>query len=197
MAYAGSDKWAGAVAAARPVAHDDRSVMSKTDRIRSEQGITERHARGCRHRESRCTCTPTFKAQVYDAKAGKRITKTFSTITAARRWRQDSYASLRAGTLTADRGPTLEQAADDWLEAARAGIVRNRSGDAYKPAAIRGYAHTLRKWVLPALGQERLRELTLPQLQRFVDRLAADGAAAATITTRSRPSGPSTVGPAS
>ncbi len=46
------------------------------------------------------------------------------TITAARRWRQDAYAALRAGTLTADRGQTLREAADDWLAAARAGIVR-------------------------------------------------------------------------
>jgi integrase len=33
------------------------------------------------------------------------------------------------------------------------------------------------------LGDERLRELDLPRLQRFVDRLAADGMTAATITT--------------
>jgi hypothetical protein len=46
------------------------------------------------------------------------------TITAARRWRQDAHAALRAGTLTADRGQTLREAADDWLAAARAGIVR-------------------------------------------------------------------------
>lgn len=111
--------------------------MSKKDRT-PEPGITPRHARGCRHRESRCTCTPTFQAQVWDTAAGKRITETFATISAARRWRQDAYAALRAGTLSADRGPTLGQAADEWLTAARAGIVRTRSGDPYKPSAIRG-----------------------------------------------------------
>jgi integrase len=152
-----------------------------------DTGITARHARGCRHRETRCTCTPTFKVQVWDAKAEKRITRTFATITAGRRWRQDAYASLRAGTLTADRGPTLAQAADDWLEAARAGIVRNRSGEPYKPSAIRGYEQNLRTRVLPTLGHERLRDLTLPQLQHFVDRLAADGLAAATITATVAP----------
>jgi hypothetical protein len=76
--------------------------MSSTDRTRSEQGVTRRHARGCRHRESRCTCSPSFQAQVWDAQAGKRITRTSSTITAARRWRQDAASALRAGTLTAD-----------------------------------------------------------------------------------------------
>jgi hypothetical protein len=47
--------------------------------------------------------------------------------------------AARLGTLSADRGPTLKQAADDWLAAARAGIVRNSSGRPYKPATIRTY----------------------------------------------------------
>jgi integrase len=155
--------------------------MSKADRTYSEPGITPRHARGCRYRETRCTCTPTFKVQVWDADAGKRITKTFSTITAARRWRQDAYAALRNGTLSADRGATLTEAADDWLAAARAGIARTRSGEPYKPAAVRHYEKSLRLRVLDEIGHERLRELTLPRLQRFVDKLAADGLAPATI----------------
>jgi len=169
------------------VAHDEESVMSKSDRSRSEQGITARHARGCRHREDRCTCSPTFQAQAYDARAGKRITRTFPTITAARRWRQDAASTIRAGTLTADRGPTLAAAADDWLAAARTGVARNRSGERYKPSAIRSYEQVLRTRVRPELGHERLREITLPQLQRFVDRLAADGHAAATITATITP----------
>ncbi len=45
----------------------------------------------------------------------------------------------------------------------------------------------LRLHVLPVLGHERLRDVTLPQLQRFVDRLASDGLAAATITTTITP----------
>jgi integrase len=107
--------------------------------------------------------------------------------TAARQWRQDAASAIRAGTLTADRGPTLEQAAEDWLTAARAGIARNRSGQRYKPSAVRGYEQNLRRRVLPELGDERLREISLPRLQRFVDRLAADGHAAATITTTITP----------
>jgi len=160
--------------------------MSTKDRS-AEPGIEPRHARSCRHREARCTCAPTYKVQVWDADAGKRLTKTFSTITAARRWRQDAYSALRAGTLSADRGQTLAQAAADWLAAARAGIVRTRSGNPYKPAAIRSYEQVLRLHVLDALGRERLRELTLPTLQRFVDKLARDGLAPATITTAITP----------
>jgi integrase len=168
------------------VAHDDRTAMSTKHRT-AEPGITIRHARGCRHRQGRCTCTPTYQAQVWDSAAGKRITETFPTISAARRWRQDAYAALRTGTLSADRGDTLRTAADAWLAAARAGIVRNRSGEVYKPGALRGYEQTLRRHVLEELGHERLRELDLPRLQRFVDRLAEAGLAPATITTAITP----------
>ena len=170
----------------RPPDHGGESMAAR--KRSSDQGIATRHARSCPARdEGRCDCNPTYQAQVWDAGAKQRITETFSTITAARRWRQDAYAALRAGTLTADRGPALDQSAHDWLEAARAGIVRSRSGEPYKPSAIRGYEQNLDKRVLPALGHERLREITLPQLQRYVDRLAADGLAAATITTTITP----------
>jgi integrase len=184
MTLLSDQEWARDAGTSGPVAHDDRTAMST---ITVEPGITERHARACRFRDTRCTCTPTYKAEAYDAAADKRIYKTFPTITAARRWRQDAYVALRAGTLSADRGATLSQAADAWLTAARAGIVRNRSGDVYKPSAIRGYEQVLRRHVLDELGHERLRELTLPQLQRFVDKLAADGKEPATITTAITP----------
>jgi integrase len=108
-------------------------------------------------------------------------------LAAAKAWRQDAQVALRRGELRTDPGQTLAEAADDWLEAARAGIVRNRSGDPYKPAAIRGYEQNLRKRVLPELGHVHLREITLPRLQRFVDRLASDGLAAATITATITP----------
>jgi integrase len=155
--------------------------MSNTDRSRSEQGITPRHARTCRHRESRCTCSPTFQAQVWDARAEKRITKTFPTLAAARRWRQDAVVDVRRGDISGDRGPTVDEAAEDWLAAARAGVVRARGGRLFKPNTLRGYEQNLRLRVKPDLGHERLREVGLPELQRYVDRLAADGLAAGTI----------------
>jgi integrase len=182
-----SDKSPRAAGTAGGVDHREVSSMAKTNRS-SEQGITPRHARSCPARDGgRCGCSPTWQAQVWDARADKRITRSFATVTAARQWRQDAASALRAGTMTAERGPTLQEAAEDWLTAARAGIVRNRSGDPYKPSAIRGYEQNLRKRVLPELDHERLREITLPQLQRLVDRLAADGLAAATITATITP----------
>jgi hypothetical protein len=148
--------------------------------------MSTRKATGIEVRE-RADGTKTYRAVVFDKRTGRKRTKTFLTITAAQRWRSDAEAALRAGTMTTDRGPTLREAADDWLTAARAGIVRTRSGDVYKPGAIRGYEQVLRLHVLDVLGHERLREVTLPQLQRFVDRLAAEGLAPATITTAVTP----------
>jgi hypothetical protein len=45
-----------------------------------------------------------YQVQVCDKTVEKWITKTFSTKTAARQWRHDAYAALRARTLGASRG---------------------------------------------------------------------------------------------
>ena len=63
----------------------------------------------------------------------------------------------------------------------RARHVRNRSGDPYKPAAIRGYEYTLRKHVLPRVGHLRLEEIRPQDVQRLVDALVERKCAPATI----------------
>lgn len=90
---------------------------------------------------------------------------------------------LRAARRHAQRGPwpDPQEAADDWLACARTGTARNRSGGRYKSSAVRGYERNLRLRVLPDLGHERLGELSLPQLQRWIDRMARSGLDAATL----------------
>jgi hypothetical protein len=63
---------------------------------------------------------------------------------------------LARGTLRAPTKTTLSEAADDRLSAARAGIARTRSGDPYKPSALRSYEEALLTKVLPELGHLRL-----------------------------------------
>jgi integrase len=151
-------------------------------------GIETRHGRTCRALTGgRCNCAPTYRAQVYDAQAGKPIREAFPTLAAARQWRQDAQVALRAGRITADRGPTLDQAAEEWLDQLRAGHIRNRSGDLYKPSAIRGYEHVLRTRVLPQLGRHRLQTLTTRDVQGFVDRLVKADVAPATIDSTLTP----------
>ena len=147
-------------------------------------GIEARHARSCASRNGgRCSCKPTWQAQVYDKAAGKRIRKSFPTITAARQWRTDARAAVRAGAMSADRGPTLKDATDAWLEGLRSGAISNRSGDRAKPATCRGYDRVLRLRVLPALGHLRIAEVSTRDVQRLVDSLVAEGLAPATIDT--------------
>jgi len=147
-------------------------------------GIETRHARSCRSRAgSRCNCTPTYQAHVFDARTGRRLRKTFPTHAAAKAWRQDSAVALREGRMRAPTGETLDQAAGVWVEGARAGAVHNRSGDPYKPSAIRAYEQNLRLRVLPALGRKRLHEIRRADLQALVDELVSEGTSPAVVMT--------------
>jgi integrase len=162
--------------------------MASQNASRSLVGIDVRHRNTCeRPREDGKCCGAGFQAHVFDKTTGKRIRKTFSTKTAAKLWRQDALSALRTGELTADRGPTVREAVDQWLEEARNGHVRNRSGDPYKPSAIRGYEQNLRRRVLPSLGSLRLREVKPKDLQALVDRLDREGLSASTIDTTITP----------
>lgn len=139
-------------------------------------GIDVRHTRSCAVRSGRdCNCNPTYQANVYDARAKRLIRKTFPTFTGARNWRQDALVALRGGTLRASDGRTVEQVASEWLTGAREGVIRNRSGDRYKPSAIRGYERNLRLRVVPAIGRVKFSAVRRVDLQDLIDRLHARG----------------------
>jgi integrase len=53
------------------------------------------------------------------------------------------------------------------------GVVRNRSGDTYKPSVIRGYRQALNDYVLPDLGGMKLTDVRRGDLQALADRLFA------------------------
>ena len=75
----------------------------------------------------------------------------------------------------------VREAAADWLEGAKNGIIRPLSGDPYKPSAIRAYEAALRLRALPAVGHMRLSEVTRVDLQDLVDELLAGGLSASAI----------------
>ena len=83
--------------------------------------------------------------------------------------------------MRASTAATLREAAEEWLGAAEAGIIRTRSGDPYKPSALRSYRHALHSKVLPHLGSERLSAVSSNQIQDLVDRLVAQGLAPSTV----------------
>jgi integrase len=142
-------------------------------------GIRQRHGNGCKQPKGGCKCP--WEAAVYSKRDSKKIRKTFSTQAAAKGWRSDSSSAVRKKLLRAPIPTTIEQAGQAWLQGARKGLILTRSGDPYKPAAVRAYEAGLRLRVFPALGFERLSDLSRIDLQVFVNGLLAEGLNPSTI----------------
>lgn len=150
----------------------------------TRDGITVRHARDCPaygRGGGRCRCKPSYQAQVWSDAEKKRITRSFPTRAAARTWRQDALVGLRVGTVKAYRGPTVREAGEEYVALARAGVARTRSGDPYKPSAVRGIEEALRLRWYPEVGAARLGEVRRSHIQRIVNRWLADGLSPSTI----------------
>jgi integrase len=132
--------------------------------------------------EGPCSCEPSFQAQAWSTHEKKPLRRSFNSLAQARRWRQEAQVALRRRELNAPSGITLEEAAECWLRDARVGVVRTRSGEPYKPSAIRTYESALRNFLLPELGQLRISAITRARIQDLVDRLVAEGRAPSTVT---------------
>jgi integrase len=120
-------------------------------------GIRERHGH--------------YEAWVWDKRAQKKVRRTFSTMAAAKNWRQDAGGALRKGTMRAPSSTTLSAAWDAWLEGAKRGEVLSRNRRPYKPATLRGYEHDLKTYVLDDLGALKLGDVRPDDLQALVERL--------------------------
>jgi integrase len=140
-------------------------------------GLRQRHGRNCRG--GRCECS--WEAFVYSKRDHKKIRKTFATQAQARIWRQESSVAVRKMLMRAPTAITLAQAGDLWFQGAHEGWIRNRSGDRYKPAAIRAYETAWRLRIKPELGHMRLSDVTRNDVQDVVDKLVANGWTASTI----------------
>src|SRR5947209_91899 len=139
-------------------------------------GIAVRHRKRCAAREGgRCSCQPSYQAQVWSPRDGTPIRKTFPTLAAAKAWRADAQVAVRRGTMRTATQTTLREAADAWLEGARSGAIRNRSGDLYKPSAVRGYGASLRRYILPEFGARKLSAIARADVQDFADQLLGRG----------------------
>jgi integrase len=145
-------------------------------------GITKRHTRRCRSGSGgRCNCEPSYEAWVYSKRDDKKISKKFSREAEAKSWRAEALTALSTGGLRAPKPTTVRQAWEAWDAGARAGTVRNRSGDVYKPASLRSYERAMRLRLLPEFGSVRLADLRRADIQEFADGLLADGLDPSTI----------------
>jgi integrase len=148
------------------------------------QGVRVRHARTCPSRQdtsASCRCKPSYEASVYSTRDGKKLRKTFSNLSEAKGWRADAMSAVRKGTLRSSSRVTLREAAEEWLRGAKDGLIRTRSGDEYKPSALRSYRASLEQRVLPELGAVRLSALSRVDVQDYADQLLAAGLDASTI----------------
>jgi integrase len=153
-----------------------------TRRQSRPEGIVVRHSSYCPNKSGgACDCRPGYQAQVFSQRDRKTIRKTFRTLSDARAWRAEAHSALRLGTLRAPTRTTVAEAAAEWLSAAKAGVVRNRSGQPYKPSALRSYEQSLNTKIVPELGHLRLSSLTRAAVQDLVDRLVASGLKPSTV----------------
>ncbi len=144
-------------------------------------GIRQRHGRACTG-EGRCKCP--YEASVYSKRHGRKIRKQFPTRAAAIEWRDDARSAVRKRPLLSPATQiTVAQAVSAWLECAATGLIRPRSGDAYKPSAVRAYEAAWRLRVEPVLGRYKLSAVTRNDVQDLVDELVAQGLNASTIGT--------------
>lgn len=150
---------------------------------RVAEGITQRHSRRCALAEgAKCNCRPAYQAMAWSAKDNKPVRRTFPTLAQARTWRREARVDLARRQMNVPSATTVGQAAEVWLEGARAGIIRTRSGERFKPSAVRGYEGSLRREILPRFATARLSALTRNQVQDMVDELVASGLAASSVT---------------
>lgn len=157
-------------------------VLLKHRKRTAHHGIRLRHRAECASHTGRdCSCSPAYEAWAYSPRERRKIRRSFPTLAAAKAWRADAQVAIRRGQLRAPTQTTLIDAAEAWLEGAKAGLIRTRSGDGYKPSALRGYEKALRDRILPAFGGSRLAQIDRLDLQDFADRLLAEGLSASTI----------------
>jgi integrase len=60
-------------------------------------------------------------------------------------------------------------------------VIRTRSGDHYKPGAIRGYKLSFDSQIIPRFGTLKISELGRPEIQDMVDELLAKGKSPSTV----------------
>jgi integrase len=146
------------------------------------EGIVKRHSAGCPARDGgACRCKAGYEAWVYLRQERKKVRKTFARRSEARSWRAEALGVVSRRALHSPSPTTIEQAAWLWLEGARSGAVRDRSGRTYKPGTLREYQRSLAKRVLPEFGGIRLSELSRAEVQGFVDALLGEGLSPSTV----------------
>ncbi len=149
-------------------------------RNRTHQGIRARHERSCATtRGDLCNCRPRYEA--VRGTRGRTVRDVLATLIEGRGRRHNAEGEVHDGKRRAPSSRTLREAWTVWLESAKAGTIRTRSGDPYKPSALRSYDLGMQARVLPVFGSSKVSALELHDLQDLADQLLADGHDPSTI----------------
>jgi integrase len=152
------------------------------------EGIEVRHSRSCALRDGkRCSCEPGYRVAAYDAISKRKVSKTFRTLGAARRWRAAAQTQAAKGVRLAGTSQTLRASAEAFVDGIASGAVRAKAGERYKPSVVREYERSLRLHVLPTLGGAKLSKIQRRDVQRLADELLALGADPSTIRNALKP----------
>ncbi|MEK6271480.1 MAG: tyrosine-type recombinase/integrase [Actinomycetota bacterium] len=116
-----------------------------------------------------------YEAAVYLKREDRKLRRTFPTLAAAKSWRNEAATAATKGVLRTPTTTTLREAWTAWLEGAKAGTVLNRSGNPFKPSALRAYQGAMKNRVLDDLGGARLADIRRADLQALINRLHAGG----------------------
>src|SRR5829696_9086808 len=157
--------------------------MAPASRTRPRpEGVVVRHRRFAgRPKAERAPVAPASRRRPTPPARSGRSGRTFPSLSEARAWRQETQVAVRAGKARAPSRTTLAEASEEWLSLARRGIVLTRSGEPYKPSALRSYEEALRNKGLPRLGRRKLSAIERNAVQDLVDRLVAEGRAPSTV----------------
>ncbi len=146
-------------------------------RRRLPTGVEARHARGCAG-EGRCSCSPSYRAMIYDKRSAKLVRKTFAgkgALSAAKQWRHDALSAVAKGRLAPRTQLTVADAAEAWLDQCEKGEVLSRFRRPYAPIVLRQYRSDFKRYINPAIGTAKLQDVTADDVQRLVDELVGQG----------------------
>lgn len=162
------------------------TARTRAKRAKHPEGIEVRHRKHCAsHDGRRCSCEPTYSPVVVLGRANGKRQRTrggpFSTLAAAVAWRNETLVAIDKGKLRAQSPISVREAAHRFVQGAETGAIRNRSGDTYKPSALRGVEEAFRLRLVPDFGARKLAEVQRADLQRLVGRMQASSKSPSTI----------------
>jgi integrase len=139
--------------------------------------IRRRHKPECtkrRDKSKRCNCDGSWQARYPDpSQFGKRIERTFRTKLEAEEWLVSEAASQQQGTWSDPR--QSERPFRDVIEAWQEGWHR------LSPTTRARYNGVVNNYLLPEFGAMPIARITHEAVQRYVNRLSADGQSAANV----------------